>query len=283
MEERRTTSQPLREQLPIPSLRAYVSSVWMHELGPQSPPYQHRTIPNGSAELVCTVGSIPKLVGPQTRPTSEVRPPGTVTLGIRFRPGGAAAVLGRPPAEFVDLEPAADEIWGRGAIALGVEIATAPSPDAAMALVQSALVKRIVTRPTAFDPLVLDLVERLLLSPGDGVRAIAKSLYISERQLRRRCERETGLTPKALDRMFRFQRFLALAHADGSALHNLGRLARDAGYADQSHLSREAKRLADRTPRTVLNDCRRAHDHSLSHRLFLAGAVSHARSLRAAA
>jgi AraC-like DNA-binding protein len=280
MEERLWTSQSFRERLPIRPLREYVTCVWSRQVGPQSPPYRHRTLPNGSTELICTAGSIPKLIGPKTHPTEELLAPGTVAVGVRFRPGTASAVLANPASELLDLELAADELWGHVAVELGEGIGAAPSPQAALALLESALVKRILPEPAALDPLALEMVRRLLVSPGDGVRLLATSLYISERQLRRRCERATGLTPKALQRMFRFQRFLALAGADGTPDADLGRLARDAGYADQSHLSREVARLADRTPRSVLRDCHCSHHHTASYGLFLASALSHIRSLR---
>jgi AraC-like DNA-binding protein len=280
MEERLWTSQSFRERLPIRPLREYVTCVWIRQVGPQSPPYLHRTLPNGSTELICTAGSIPKLIGPKTRPTEELLEPGTVAVGVRFRPGTASAVSANPISELLDLELAADELWGHVAVELGEGIGAAPSPQAALALLESVLVKRILSEPAALDPLALEMVRRLLVSPSDGIRLLATSLYISERQLRRRCERATGLTPKALQRMFRFQRFLALAGTDETPDADLGRLARDAGYADQSHLSREVARLADRTPRSVSRDCHCSHDHTASYGLFLASALSHVRSLR---
>jgi AraC-like DNA-binding protein len=283
MDDRLVTSQSMHERLPIPALQEYLACVWIKQVGPESPPHPHRTIPNGSAELFCIVGSIPKLVGPQTRPTEELLAPGTVAVGARFRPGAAPPLLGEVASELLDGEFHADGLWGRAAVGLAEEIAEARSPEAALVSVESALLKRVLTEAASVDPLALEIVRHLLVSPGDGVRSLASSLYISERQLRRRCERATGVGPKTLQRVFRFQRFLSLAHTDGAPHPNLGRLARDAGYSDQSHLSREAARLTGRTPRAVLDDCRRTHDHSASHRLFLAGALSCARSLRAAA
>ena len=116
------------------------------------------------------------------------------------------------------------------------------------------------------------------------MRALARSLGISERQLRRRCERSTGLRPKVLQRMFRFQRFLALAGADTAVRPSFVRLAKDAGYPDQSHLSRESVRLAGRPPAQVLSDaaddCRDSHDHAASYGRFLASAIRYARFRR---
>jgi AraC-like DNA-binding protein len=138
-----------------------------------------------------------------------------------------------------------------------------------LALLESAVVDRVRAQTVAIDGLAIAAAHRLRFASNGGVRALARSLGISERQLRRRCERSTGLGPKTLQRMFRFQRFLALAGADSTARPSLARLAREAGYSDQSHLSRESMRLAGRPPARVLSDaaddCRDSHDHAVSY------------------
>jgi transcriptional regulator GlxA family with amidase domain len=101
------------------------------------------------------------------------------------------------------------------------------------------------------------------------VAALASSLCISERQLRRRFESATGLTPTTLQRILRFQRFLALAWIRAQPSTQVAQLAVEAGYADQAHLSREAARLEGRSPRNFLSEselrCGCGHDHSASY------------------
>jgi hypothetical protein len=128
MEDRLPTSQSPRERLPIPALREYFTCVWIQQVGTDSPPYRHRTIPNGSTELVCIAGSTPRLVGPQTHPTEELLAPGTVAVGARIRPGAASAVLARPASELLDLELVADKLWGRVAVAASGPGAAGVSP-----------------------------------------------------------------------------------------------------------------------------------------------------------
>jgi hypothetical protein len=77
-----------------------------------------------------------------------------------------------------------------------------------------------------------------------------------------------GFAPKAVHRILRFQRFLALAHARGLGEADVAELAADAGYADQPHLSRESLRLSGKPPRALLDhavhNCRGLHDHTPS-------------------
>ncbi|HEX5781679.1 MAG TPA: helix-turn-helix domain-containing protein, partial [Solirubrobacteraceae bacterium] len=117
-----------------------------------------------------------------------------------------------------------------------------------------------------------------LLLPGrsEDVASLSSKLYVSERTLRRRLDDAIGLAPKVVHRMLRFQGFLALAHGRGGDPAELAMLAAEAGYADQSHLTRECLRLAGLSPRALLQesleDCRRAgHDHAVSYGPLLAG------------
>jgi AraC-like DNA-binding protein len=97
----------------------------------------------------------------------------------------------------------------------------------------------------------------------DVVGSLTSSLYISDRQLRRRCQAAVGLAPKALHRMLRFQGFLALTQdvlARGRAPTDDGVavLAAEAGYADQPHLTRGCLRLTGRTHSSLASSGRLA-------------------------
>jgi AraC-like DNA-binding protein len=117
-----------------------------------------------------------------------------------------------------------------------------------------------------------------LLLPGrrEDVASLSSDLYVSERTLRRRVQDAIGLPPKVVHRMLRFQGFLALAHGREDDPAALAMLAAEAGYADQSHLTRECLRLAGLSPRALmqesLENCRRAgHDHAVSYAPLLVG------------
>ena len=105
--------QTYDERGPVPPLAGLVSTVWVQRVAADAAPYTHRTVPNGSVELRCRIGSTPQVVGPLTRPLVEVLEPGTTVVGIRFRPGAAAAVFGLPASELVDQTVEGDELLGR--------------------------------------------------------------------------------------------------------------------------------------------------------------------------
>jgi hypothetical protein len=107
MSDKAFAVQSFRERLPRPELRPFVTCVWMQEVAHDSSPYPYQSLPNGSSELVWELGSAPKFIGPQTRPRETLLPPGTVTIGVRFRP---AARLTAPVPELVDLETRRDDL-----------------------------------------------------------------------------------------------------------------------------------------------------------------------------
>jgi AraC-like DNA-binding protein len=198
--------------------------------------------------------------------------PGTTVVGMRFHPGAAPSVLGLPASELVDLAIETDALWGRSAVALGELIAAAASPEEALARLQWHIAGRLADA-AAPDPLVSEAVRQLMPWQADDVSSLTSSLYISERQLRRRCQAAIGLAPKPLHRVLRFQGLLALAQqaiAQGKAPTDdgLALLAAEAGYADQPHLNRECLRLTGVSPRAFLGEtehaCGCGHDHAAS-------------------
>jgi AraC-like DNA-binding protein len=280
------------ERPPIRALAGVVSSVWIQEVAPDAPPYTQRNIPSGGVELVCRLGREPRVVGPLTGALVEVLEPGSTVVGLRFAPGAAARVLGLPASELVDLAVDAQDVWGaaaggRSALAVGATRAPAAasggrfalaeladrdaSPERLLARIQLLVAARLADA-AAPDPLVGEAV-RLLRWSTDDVASLTSSLHISERQLRRRFQTATGLAPKPLHRVLRFQRFLSLAqHAIASgaapAEDGIARLAAEAGYADQPHLNRECVRLTGASPGAFLGEaedhCGCGHDHAAS-------------------
>jgi AraC-like DNA-binding protein len=254
------------ERPPAPALAGVVASVWVQRVEPGALPYTHRTVPNGSIELRCLVGGDAEVVGPRTAPEVDVLEPGATVIGVRFRPGVTVA----PGAELVDLAVAAEDVWGRSAAELGERIAGAERLPDALALLEAEVARRVESAPEP-DPLVTEAVRRLMPWGARDVGSLHDALHISERQLRRRCQAAIGLGPKALHRILRFQGFLALvqsAMAQGRRPEGLARLAADAGYADQSHLTRESMRLMGIPPGAFLDEaahqCAPGHDHRAS-------------------
>jgi len=262
-------AQAYDERRPLPALTARVRTVWIQRTGPR--PVLQRNLPTGGVELHCPIGATPRLVGPLTRATVEILPPGLTIVGARFWPGAASPLLGVPADELVDQLVPFDDVRNE-ASDLSAQLADAPRPDAALQLLQLDLLRRQARTPPP-DSLVAEAVWRLMPWRPTGIGLLTEDLAISESQLRRRFLAEVGIGPKTLQRTLRFQGYLALAQATrpGSLVADL---AAEVGYADQAHLSRECVRLTGLTPRELLGDavdrCGCGHDHAASYGPFLA-------------
>lgn len=265
--------QSYRERQAAPAVASQVASVFVQHVASGANPHAHRTIPHGAVELRCAIGGLPRVVGPQTLPHVETLAAGTTVVGLRFRLGAAPSVLGVPASELVDETVPVDELWRGVAAQLGERVAAASSPDDASAVLEAAVLGHAAY---ATDPVVAEVAERLLPGRIDDVAELPGALFVSERQLRRRVQNAIGLAPKVLQRILRFQGFLALAHGREGDPAELAMLAAEAGYADQSHLTRESLRLAGLSPAALMREsaehCRAAgHDHAVSYAPLLDG------------
>ena len=86
---------------------------------------------------------------------------------------------------------------------------------------------------------------------GHPASGLLGRLGMSERQLRRRCHHHFGYGAKTLERIRRFQRFLDLCRRQSAM--PLARLALEAGFADQAHMTREVGEFSTLTPAVILD------------------------------
>jgi AraC-like DNA-binding protein len=225
-----TGGMAYRELAPPPAVASHVACLWSRNGA------AGRVLPDGCVDLVWT-GADLIMAGPATHAVRPQLPPGEPKLGVRFRVGAAGVVLGLPAGELLNRSPTLGEIWAEGN-ELAERVAEASGARARHGVLTDVVAARLADAP-APDPLVRAAVLGLFRQ-RTRIAGLCERLGISERQLRRRFESAVGYSPRTLARVLRLQRFLALA-ADGG---DLARLAAEAGYADQPHLTRECVRLA---------------------------------------
>ena len=262
------STQTYRERLPPPGLAGFASCVWLQRISPESPAHEHRTVPNGCIEIACVKGAdVPYVIGPRRGPVVERLPPGSTVVGVRLRPGAPASVVGASAPELMGVRVGLDRLWGSSAVVAAERIALAHTPGDAVRVLEREIAGRCAAGP-APDRLVASTVGRLQPWRRGGVEEIASDLFISARQLRRRCGAASGFGPKTLQRILRFQGFLALTHAFRRPDVGLGWLAAAAGYFDQAHLTHECHALSGLTPLALLEEMRAScganHDHRAS-------------------
>ncbi len=229
-----------REHPPSPALARWVACTWERRDG-GGPPV--RVVPDGCIDMIWTQGRGATVVGANTTAFLVELPAGTHVVGVRMRPGAAPPLLGVDGAALRDARVSLREVWGDDASRLAerLEVSSAPVAELVAALFARACAGG------APDPLVQAAVA-LLQDGGPPVTELAAELHVSERQLRRRFGAAVGYGPKRLARVLRLGRALAAARAGAE----LGRVAFDAGYADQAHFAGDCRELAGVPPTALV-------------------------------
>jgi AraC-like DNA-binding protein len=221
-----------REQPAPAGLEPWLACVWS-----RSGSGTVRVLPDGCVDLIARADGSIVVAGPDTGPHLSALKPQSPVVGVRLRPGAAAAVLGVPLHALRDERPALVDLWGEEGRRLEEALASADT-QRAWHLVAAVAAKR----ETAPDPLVTAGARHLTREPRLRVADLAHELGLSERQLLRRFDDAVGYGPKVLARVLRLQRLLALPPEAG-----LAEAALEAGYADQAHMSAEVRKLTGLT------------------------------------
>lgn len=184
--------------------------------------------------------------GPFTRPTVSRNTPGGQGLMLMLLPDAMQVLTGLNPAEWINRIEPLPAVLGSDWQALSEAVQSAPDDDARVALIEDFLSPRWqVARPQALAPGMLRLQD---WAHGLAVRAASAGVGRSLRQAERRIKGWTGLPMRALRGLGRAEQAFFRALADGEEPVRWTDVAADAGYADQSHLCRESRRVTGFAP-----------------------------------
>ncbi|MEV6975041.1 helix-turn-helix domain-containing protein [Kitasatospora sp. NPDC093806] len=167
-------------------------------------------------------------------------------LQIRLSPLIAHAVL-RGCAESGGTVIPLDDLWGRDAPHTQEQLRAAASWEDRFTIAEAVLARRHDAGP-ATDPEVAFAWRRMLAHRG-GIRVeqLATEVGWSRKRLWSRFRAQIGLTPKRAARLIRFDH---AAHRLAAG-HPATLVAAETGYADQSHLHRDALTFTGLTPTAV--------------------------------
>ena len=242
-------SSPLAyiEFTPPSHARAYVACFWQSRTLDQ--PRQTTILPDGCIDLIWQEGQGPFVAGPMTAPAAAVTAPGVVTLGVRFKPGAAATLLGVAASELRDASVPLRDLWPGVRRQEARDLALAVTDTLALHDAATA-VDALLRQAAPADRFVADACHWFAQRPGEPASEFIAGSGVSERQARRRFQEHVGYGPKTLQRILRMQRVLWLLSRPSSPM-SLAHLAQAAGYADQAHLTRELRALTGQLPSTL--------------------------------
>ena len=251
MNETVTLFAVYREFAPPSALDDALECLWVRVADGAAPV---RVLPDACVDVIWQSGRGAFVAGPDTAAQVAELAPGSVLVGARFLPGAGGPALRTPLDRLRDARVDLRELMPRLAQRLPGEL----PPDAALRLLPDVAARLV--RNAAPDPAVRAAARRLG-DPSARIDRLAGDVGLGERQLRRRFHAAVGYGPKTLQRVLRFRRFLDGADAGIP----LARLAVDAGYADQSHLTRECSDLAGMAPAALIRTRARHRAALASH------------------
>jgi len=176
------------------------------------------------------------------------------TIAVRFKPGGAYPFFGVPMSELTDRIVSIEALWGSDGARFRTALAEAPTVDDRLRVVEEALAGRL-RGGDLFEPASAHVVRRAVRLITEApelprVDAVARTLGVSARQLRRAFDDVVGVGPKAFARIVRFQR--ALRAAEQAAVPDWGAIAKEVGYYDQAHLIADVRAMTGITPSALV-------------------------------
>ncbi|OBA86289.1 hypothetical protein A5662_02960 [Mycobacteriaceae bacterium 1482268.1] len=245
---------------PVPPLDEFVEFLWCLSDGPTHS--RERILPAGTTELVINLGadhievmrsresvrrfSGAVVSGPYTHSFDIDASKHAAMLGVHFKPVGAQALLGIPPADLRDSHVDLEQLWDVGVDRLRARVCEATTPAERFRLVESALSSR----------LRLDLAPRPVIAHSVGalqagafhppIGELADRAGMSHRQFIKDFTATVGLTPKVFGRIRRFHR--AVGRIGSAAPPRWAQFAVECGYSDQGHMIREFQHFSGFTP-----------------------------------
>ncbi|TCC38036.1 helix-turn-helix domain-containing protein [Kribbella speibonae] len=250
-----------------PALRPYVGDVIGYAYD-ADPPDLHRGLPSRSLTLVVTLddplgfawpgGPVEKydaLVGGLHSTAVQIgQTPSRAGVQLSLTPAAARGLFGLPPGELASAVVGLDDVLGRPARELTEHVRAETKWSARFDVLEDMLLRWLgARRPSAARPELDWAWQRLCASSGAiGVQELATEVGWSRRHLTDRFTSEFGLPPKVASRVLRFER--VTSYLRGHPHTRLSDLSAAAGYADQSHLTREFRSIAGCSPRQWMTE-----------------------------
>ena len=244
-------------------LDQYIACFWWSRRDlPQD--YCEHILPSGGVQLLFALHDTPIICFPGPASTRRIewshslvhgpqwsyyvagpKPRGAV-VGVAFRPGAAAAILGIGMTDLAGHHVTLPTLWGRRAQDLHERMMAAVDPIGIFHILEQDFRARI-QHSLSMHPAVLHALKPCSPTwPPPRVADVQLESGYSAKHFVKLFRAAVGVTPKHYYRIQRFNSVLRYLAAESPC--NLAELAASVGYADQAHLSREFREFAGVTP-----------------------------------
>lgn len=226
---------------PDAALSPFISHYWLSH---NQTAASHAILPDGCIDVVFEIGATTacRAYGAATRQGECQVASGFHYLGIGIRPGQARHFLQLPAHCLTDGYLPITGMADLTAEALADDIASGH----VFHRMDKAFCNWLARRPMHLDPVDWAVRNIDYCNGNARIDSLAIHVGLSQRQLERRFRDAVGLSPKTYAGIQRWRHARALLQARPKL--PLVAIAADAGYADQSHMNRDFRRLSGQTP-----------------------------------
>lgn len=247
---------------PTAALANHVVEYW--EVRGELAPFRERILPNACAELMFNLGPPHRMIagdhvsvwdttwisGVHERAITIETDDGTHLVSIRFTPLGLRALLGASVTETVNRVINASMPLGSPVNALHETLRIADDATMRFALLETFLLEALAGAEPV-ESCVVNAEARIAGARGNlPIASLHRDAGVSRKHLTTRFTTVIGLSPKRYANIHRF--VWAVSQLRERTEVDWSRLALDAGYADQSHMGRDFKRVANASPTAFL-------------------------------
>ncbi|MBM7620938.1 AraC-like DNA-binding protein [Bacillus tianshenii] len=244
---------------PDKRLQPWVECYWHVQLHTGKEGKRETILPNGKVEMIFALEGDYRvgnrrtyrmkhawLSGLQEEPLHIEYNGASNLIGIRFHPSGLFPFLHIPISETVNEVEPLEMIWGSFAAEIFENLSETGTIGDIFCKLDNYLQRKINGEKENQHSLIKKLINEISIMPTLSFSLLAEEMGYSERHLNRIFKDMTGISPKLLAQIFRFEK--ASMELFKSPAGSVGSAAMDLGYYDQSHFIREFKRFSGMTP-----------------------------------
>lgn len=165
-------------------------------------------------------------------------------LGIRFRPGGVAQLLGISMPEWIGREFSAIDLGFHPLHELQKRLGELSTTQQRITLVEQWLLARM--EQCSAQPGILQYLLPKLIYGADSIETVCEQIAMSRRKLERKFHEEVGLSPGQIKQFGRIK--LARKLISDQPHVPLVDVAHHVGFYDQAHFIRQFQKLTGLTP-----------------------------------
>lgn len=250
-----------REMLPASEIKHLVYCFWEFSIADELPtPLMHEIFPDGCVSLIYRRNKKANLdfllsAGLTLEPMKKEVFPGDLLWGVKFAPSASRVILKMNPAKIETRPIFENNFLPHLTEGLLEKFKPCDNFENAVEIFRRKILSLEISRDET-DEKISEAVELIIKTKGEiKIADAAENSGLSIRQLQRRFQKASGLTPKQFVRIQRFR-----ASAMKLAKENAPKLvdvALEMGFTDQAHLTREFASITGRSPKSFAENVKK--------------------------